>query len=112
MHLRIFLYSVQRSFEQHLLCTGKTHRNVERTEARIMRCPLCLAGACMRRSSEALSFVNGRQASQIDFEVPTYFPDVDRVIAIGDVHGDVDALVGCLKVRLDVPNSLFVVGRS
>jgi len=30
--------------------------------------------------------------------VPTFFPAAERVIAIGDVHGDVDALVGCLKV--------------
>lgn len=30
--------------------------------------------------------------------MPTFFPAAERVIAIGDVHGDVDALVGCLKV--------------
>ena len=49
-------------------------------------------GACC---GQTIMFGNGHQ---IDLEVPTFFPEVDRVIAIGDVHGDVDALVGCLKV--------------
>ena len=38
------------------------------------------------------------QEQEIDIEVPTLFPTADRIIAIGDVHGDVDALSGCLKV--------------
>jgi len=33
-----------------------------------------------------------------DIEVPTFFPPADRIVAIGDVHGDVDALSGCLKL--------------
>jgi len=37
-------------------------------------------------------------STEIDIEVPTFFPAVERVIAIGDVHGDVDALIGCLKL--------------
>ena len=31
-------------------------------------------------------------------KVETFFPQVDRIVAVGDVHGDVEALRGCLKI--------------
>ena len=39
-------------------------------------------------------------AQEADIHVDTFFPPADRIVAIGDVHGDVDALRSCLKVVL------------
>ena len=33
-----------------------------------------------------------------DMEIRTFFPGVDRLVAIGDVHGDAVALRSCLKL--------------
>eukprot|EP00281_Chroomonas_sp_CCMP1168_P035970 CAMPEP_0206242846 /NCGR_PEP_ID=MMETSP0047_2-20121206/17276_1 /ASSEMBLY_ACC=CAM_ASM_000192 /TAXON_ID=195065 /ORGANISM="Chroomonas mesostigmatica_cf, Strain CCMP1168" /LENGTH=531 /DNA_ID=CAMNT_0053667895 /DNA_START=77 /DNA_END=1672 /DNA_ORIENTATION=+ len=30
--------------------------------------------------------------------IPTFFPPAERIVAVGDVHGDVEALRGCLKI--------------
>jgi hypothetical protein len=42
----------------------------------------------------------------VNVEIPTFFPGADRIIAIGDVHGDVKALAGCLKVSASFSLSL------
>jgi len=39
-------------------------------------------------------------AQEADIHVDTFFPPADRIVAIGDGHGDVDALRSCLKVVL------------
>lgn len=31
-------------------------------------------------------------------KVATFFPAVNRIVAVGDVHGDVNALKGCMKI--------------
>ncbi|KAJ1477384.1 Metallo-dependent phosphatase-like protein, partial [Baffinella frigidus] len=33
-----------------------------------------------------------------DIDVPTFFEMPDRVVAVGDVHGDVEAMLGCLRI--------------
>uniref|UniRef100_A0A7S0HWG8 Calcineurin-like phosphoesterase domain-containing protein n=1 Tax=Hanusia phi TaxID=3032 RepID=A0A7S0HWG8_9CRYP len=43
-------------------------------------------------------FRSEKKLPEVDIQVPTFFPQADRIIAIGDVHGDVDALHECLKV--------------
>jgi hypothetical protein len=42
----------------------------------------------------------------VNVEIPTFFPAADRIIAVGDVHGDVNALAGCLKVSASCSLSL------
>ena len=44
--------------------------------------------------------LRGLQDIELD-DVQTVFPTADRVVAIGDVHGDFDALSGCLKVSFE-----------
>ena len=39
-------------------------------------------------------------AQEADIHVDTFFLPADRIVAIGDGHGDVDALRSCLKVVL------------
>jgi len=39
-------------------------------------------------------------AQEADIHVDTFIPPADRIVAIGDGHGDVDALRSCLKVVL------------
>jgi len=39
--------------------------------------------------------------------VDTFFPPADRIVAIGDVHGDVHALRSCLKVFLSCCFQIF-----
>jgi hypothetical protein len=42
-----------------------------------------------------------------------YYPPVDRIIAIGDVHGDVEALRTCLKIAgLLGDNSTWTGGKT
>eukprot|EP00293_Proteomonas_sulcata_P008995 CAMPEP_0184306470 /NCGR_PEP_ID=MMETSP1049-20130417/15461_1 /TAXON_ID=77928 /ORGANISM="Proteomonas sulcata, Strain CCMP704" /LENGTH=501 /DNA_ID=CAMNT_0026618741 /DNA_START=277 /DNA_END=1782 /DNA_ORIENTATION=+ len=33
-----------------------------------------------------------------DIDVCTYYPPAERIVAVGDVHGDVKALLGCMKI--------------
>jgi len=43
-------------------------------------------------------FGGGGEEIDRDLKVATHFPTAERLIAIGDVHGDVKALAGCLKL--------------
>lgn len=46
-------------------------------------------------------------------EVQTFYPPVDRIVAIGDVHGDPEALRGCLKLSgLIDENDSWVGGKT
>lgn len=33
-----------------------------------------------------------------DFDAPYLYPAADRIVAVGDVHGDVGALLGCMEI--------------
>jgi hypothetical protein len=44
-----------------------------------------------------MGFFSSQEKPQ-PIEVQTFFPPADRIIAIGDVHGDVHALKGCLSI--------------
>ena len=99
MHLQTFSYSVRTWFEFVLVVSGQDAYGVEAKLLEAAALRFWCNGACC---GQTLMFGNGHQ---IDLEVPTFFPEADRVIAIGDVHGDVDALVGCLKVSCIDPSS-------
>lgn len=55
-------------------------------------------GARTRSGLLSAKALFGGASEEINVNVPTIFPNADRIVAIGDVHGDVDALAGCIKL--------------
>jgi len=87
--------------EAFMVPAGRLPLHTLNRGASVGRMPLLPSARAPQRAS--LRMIFGKDDKEEEEEelipltdVPTFFPAVDRIVAVGDVHGDVDALRGCL----------------